>query len=80
MAFSSSGALNLLAAYNSSGDDSEDEIPGPRVSVKRTKTSDESFESSRKRQATVDPKKRYITVVHNLVSHNDGAVTFVCQQ
>ncbi|KAJ1529852.1 hypothetical protein ONE63_006589 [Megalurothrips usitatus] len=43
---SSSSALNLLSVYNDSDSDSEDEIPGPRVSVKRTKSYGEDAEST----------------------------------
>lgn len=35
MTDTSTNALNMLAAYGSDSD-SDDEIPGPRVSVKRT--------------------------------------------
>ncbi|XP_034251077.1 U6 snRNA phosphodiesterase [Thrips palmi] len=35
MSLSTNNALNLLSAYDSSSDGSEEEIPGPKVSVKR---------------------------------------------
>lgn len=35
-------SLALLAEYNNSDSDSENEIPGPRVSVKRCRENDDS--------------------------------------
>ncbi|KAK3923938.1 U6 snRNA phosphodiesterase [Frankliniella fusca] len=55
---SSGGALNLLAAYGTSSDDSEEEIPGPRVSVKRSIAGLGTSENSPKKVATDHQKKR----------------------
>lgn len=71
MSLSSNGALNLLSVYDSSSDASEEEIPGPKVSVKRTLPSHTDLGNSCKKLATVDHRKRYSpwNRLHNLNSH-----------
>lgn len=58
MSSSGKGALNLLSIYDSNSDDSEDEIPGPKVSVKRTLPSSLDEGNSCKKLTTVDHRKR----------------------
>lgn len=52
MASCDNSSLKLLLAYNSSDDDSEEDIPGPRVSVKRAFPGSDNVEQRCKRRVT----------------------------
>lgn len=68
MADKNRGALNLLATYGSTDDSSDEDVPGPRVSTKRTASKEWSDSENRKVLCT---KAEKVYVIHGVQDFKD---------